>query len=343
MDKSLKMSITTNMNSIGAALQTLYADLIRRVLSRPVRPGVVYVNVIRGRKYYYAKHMIGRTRVSRALGPKDDPAARRLAERLLAGQELARQDRTTISVLKRAGVPAPAVHLGRILDALSAAGMFDDAVLVGAAAYQCYPPIVGYVLPSVALMAQDGAPATVRLVCGARPDDETVLEALRRAEPDFEAVQPQLPGAPGSRFRSTSTGFDVELLSVRHDGGGESPAPAGKEDAAGTAPYQLLCWLAERPVRAVVLFGNGVTVRLPQPARHAVYRLIVAQARGSDRGSREKDLLQAEALITALREGDPYALSEAFANACAHGGQAWQQAAEQSLAEIGLTIEMSVR
>jgi hypothetical protein len=49
---------------------------------------------------------------------------------------------------------------------------------------------------------------------------------------------------------------------------------------AGAAPLQHLAWLIEAPLLAAALWGPGVLVRIPQPARYAVHKLILAQAYG---------------------------------------------------------------
>jgi hypothetical protein len=38
-------------------------------------------------------------------------------------------------------------------------------------------------------------------------------------------------------------------------------------------------YLIENPLPAVILHGSGVLARVPQPARYAVHKLIVAQKR----------------------------------------------------------------
>jgi hypothetical protein len=97
--------------------------------------------------------------------------------------------------------------------------------------------------------------------------------------------------------------------------------------------------LIAEPVAAIALYGSGVAVSVPQPARFAVHKLVLAQERRqNERPKRQKDLLQAGALIEALRESDPNALSDAFDSARGQGGR-WSSRIGRSLAELELTLE----
>jgi hypothetical protein len=76
---------------------------------------------------------------------------------------------------------------------------------------------------------------------------------------------------------------------------------------------------------------------VPQPARYAMHKLIIAQKRASDAAKRRKDLLQAHALVEAMLQEDPYAVSDAIADARSRGAAGWAQPIQRSLTELGLT------
>jgi hypothetical protein len=108
---------------------------------------------------------------------------------------------------------------------------------------------------------------------------------------------------------------------------------------AGAAPLQHIDWLISEPVRTVALWGAGVPINVPQPARFAVHKLILAQKRHAGmRVKRQKDLAQADALIEALLVNDPYALQDAMDDARAQGRNGWSVPIERSLAELGRHI-----
>jgi len=84
----------------------------------------------------------------------------------------------------------------------------------------------------------------------------------------------------------------------------------------------------------LALYGPGVQVSVPQPARYAVHKLIVAQVRSASSGKRGKDLAQATELFEALEINDPGAIEDALADAQGRGAT-WKKHIQASLAEIG--------
>ncbi|MEJ0011491.1 MAG: GSU2403 family nucleotidyltransferase fold protein [Bauldia sp.] len=324
------------MPKISLALSTLYSDLAQRVHSRALRAGSPFVMNVKGRAYAYVKRQIGSTRRDDYVGPVDDAKAQAQIELIRQAQEQEKQDRQTIRLLVRSGIPAPSKELGRVLDALSEAGIFADATLIGTAAYQCYSPIIGHELPSPTLTTGDADLATARLAIRSLPEGETILDVLRRAEPTFAPVHAlSNRKAPSSAFRARD-GFMVDLVPQQRTRRDPNPIPI---EGAGAVPLQFVRWLITDPITAVALFGTGVAVRIPQPARFAIHKLILAQERRDDqRAKRRKDLLQARALVEALRESDPYALADAYDDASGQGKRGWAKKIERSLSELQISV-----
>jgi hypothetical protein len=324
------------MEKISLPLLTLYSDLTQRVHSRPARPGSTFTMKVKGREYVYVKRLVGKVRRDDYVGPAHDPDTAAAANIIQQTQREAQQDRKTIRLLIRSGIPAPVPQLGRVLDVLSDAGLFQEAILVGTAAYQCYSPVVGHALPSPTLMTGDADLAVARLAFTTLPDGETLLDVLRRAEPTFAPVPPlSRPNAPSSTFR-TAKGFIVDLVTQQRTRDDPNPMPIEGAEA-GAVPLQFIRWLIADPIPAIVLFGNGVTVTIPQPSRYAVHKLIIAQLRrGDQRLKRQKDLLQAKALIKALKVSDPYALEDALDDARGQGKKGWSVRIDRSLNELEL-------
>lgn len=315
--------------------QTLFAELLQQVETAP-RPGSIYRRTLEGHEYLYAKTPIGANRIDQFIARSDNPTAQALANALRQGADLAGQRRRLVALLKREGLAALDRTMGAILDALAHAGLFKGgAVLVGAAAYLVSEPLVGSRLPSPTLMTGDLDLATASVAITADPP-ENLETILRRADPTFEGLVQLKPQAPPSRFRNAS-GYLVDLVTptrIRQDA---NPAALTKLNA-GAAPLQHLAWLIEGSVQTVALWGPGVLVNVPQPARFAVHQLIPARKRDpSGRLKRAKDLAQAKALIEILREHDPFALEDALADARAQGAKGWSDPIARSLKEIGLT------
>jgi hypothetical protein len=104
---------------------------------------------------------------------------------------------------------------------------------------------------------------------------------LRRADPTFAGRLGLNPKDLPSSFRANS-GFTVDLLTpvLRRDD--RNPMPLTNL-RAGAVPLQHLKWLIENPVPVTVLHGSGIPAFVPQPARYAIHRLIIAQKRTANR------------------------------------------------------------
>jgi len=321
------------MKHISPTLQTLYSDLVQQIYSASEKPGSVYTQTSKGAKYLYVKYPVGATRRDAYLGPADDPGALARAGQIRAEHRNARERRRIVRALRDSAVPAPTRTLGRVLDAISDAGLFGDAVLVGTSAYICYSAVIGVVLPAAALTTQDVDLATASLAISADGGASSMLDIVKRADDSFLAVPGLKKGSPPSSFRS-KTGFLVDLLTPQRHRDDENPMPLNNL-RAGAVPLQHLDWLIDEPVRAVALHGAGVAICLPQPAKYAVHKLIVAQKRSHhERLKRGKDLMQAKALIEALSETDPHSLDDALDDAFSKGTRGWKSPALRSLKEL---------
>lgn len=329
------------MKRLTPTLQTLFAELVQQVESAP-RGGSVYTRERDGIRYYYAKIPVGMDRVDSFVGKVGDPETEEKAEGLRRGMELARGRRRLVAILRKEGLAAPHRTIGATLDAIAHAGLFGGgAVLIGTGAYMMSEPLVGHMLPAPTLMTGDLDLATADLALTAEPP-EAFEGILRRGDPTFGAVMQLDPRKPPSRFR-TADGFLVDLIVPTRRKSDTNPVPV-KALNAGAAPLQYIDWLISEPVRTVALWGPGVSINVPQPARFAVHKLILAQKRDpAMRLKRQKDLAQAGALIEALSGNDPYALGDAIEDARAKGRNGWAVPIERSLAEIGRAAATDVR
>jgi hypothetical protein len=325
------------MKPLPLNVQTLYADLTQGVTFSTTTPGSVFTQTIRGKHYLYAAEKHGVVRITRYLGLAEDPETTERAQNIRRAAQDAKGRRTTVSMLKRAGLPAPTLAMGRLLEAIAKAGLFNNGiVLVGTAAYQIYPTLVGAALSSAALTTQDADLAAASLAAATDSEGESLLDVVRRADPSF-VPQPSLdPRLPPWRFRST-IGLELEVV-TRHRKRADEERPVLVPGLRCSAqPLRYLEFLIADPIPAVALYGAGVPVTVPQPARYAVHKLIVAQLRHAGSAKREKDLVQARELIAALRTSNPSAVSDALANARQRGGK-WKAAIDRSMREIGLDL-----
>lgn len=318
------------MRPIPLNVMTLYADLAQRLGHQDVRPGSISTKKVDGKKYLYAVEKDGQARTQRFLGSAESPVAQEQAGRIRQAAQQARELRNTVTLLKNARVPAPSLVLGRILEVIANAGLFERGVtLIGTAAYQTYPCVVGSYLSSATLATNDVDLSLSEFVAAAQEEDIETM--LKRADPTFAPVwhaDDRLPKV----FRA-SNGFTVDFV-TRHRRGQRSPV---RVDSLGVCAIALSFQElpVEETVEAVALYGSGILVRVPSPRKFAVHKLIVAQQRRqAQTAKKQKDLLQAQELIDILLETDEVALLDTLDGVRARGA-AWKSAINASLKQIG--------
>ncbi len=310
-------------------LVTLYADLVQNVRAEAAAYGSV-VTRTRGRhQYLYVVSKDGNVRDERYIGPADDPVAMSEAQQIRSAAQQARSNRTAVSLLKRARIPAPSLPLGRAIEVIANAGLFERGiVLIGTAAFQVYAPLVGVYLPAAAAMTSDADILAASLILSGSPIDLEMV--LRRADPTFAAEYARDDRLP--KLYRAANGLSVDVV-TKFGRGRVSPVQIPSLACSAEA-LTYMEYLASDSMEAVVLYGAGVLVRVPPPARFAVHKLLVAQERrGRFLAKRGKDLIQSRDLMAALRIGDAISLDEAMADA-RRRGPAWRKAIDASLSEI---------
>jgi hypothetical protein len=318
-------------------LITLYADLVQDLHMRVERPASLYNRIIKGTEYTYAKRQVGTVRRDIFIGPTSDDATQARIAQIQTETARGADRRKTIAALRAGGIPVQTTELGLVLDALDDAGLLKNTVVVGTSAYISYAPFVGTLLPQASLSTEDADIATMSLAISADDVTDSFEAVLKRADPTYAGMLGLDPRSYPSRFRAQS-GFTVDLLTPVLRREDPNPIPM-KNLQASAATLQYLRWLIAEPIQAASLYGSGQPIFIPQPARYAVHKLIVAQKRTHNLIKRQKDLAQAKALIDVLIRRDPYALSDARDAAFAEGFEGWQVPIERSLSELGLDVE----
>ena len=323
--------------ALSLNLLTLYADLQQQLAVRAERHGTIYRQKIKGGTYAYSRRNVGRARRDVFLGREDDEDVQARVELIRAETTLAKDRRKIVSALKAAGFPAPPTETALVLDALDDAGVLRQIVIVGTAAYQIYAPLLGAIPEQAYRTSQDADFATMSLAISGDAKNETLETILRRADLKFTGRLGLDRKSLPSSFRAAS-GFMVDLLTpiFRRDDPNPMPLPNLK---AGATPLQHLKWLVENAVPIAVLHGSGIPAFVPQPARFAIHKFIIAQKRAVNREKRFKDLAQAKAIIDILKTRDPYALEDARDAAFADGKEGWEVPIRRSLKELKLNSE----
>ena len=321
---------------IPLAMQTAYADLVDRCAVAAFErdfaaSGNFVAKTVRERKYWYFQEMTPEGRRQKYVGPETEELLEKIARHRDALDDT-RDRQTLVSMLVRSAyLPRPQPKMGQVLQALAEAGVFRlRAVLVGTIAYQTYPAMLGVRLPAASLQTGDLDIAQHRTISVAAKDKTLPpLPVLKSVDASFRPV-PHLKNSTRSTSYVAAGGLRVDFLTPNR--GAESGEPAALPALATDAhPLRFLDYLIHEPTQAVVLHGAGVYVSVPTPERYALHKLIVAQRPERPNEKRNKDIVQAESLISVLAQGRALDLAAAWMEAIGRGRK-WRQALASGLA-----------
>jgi hypothetical protein len=330
---------------------TMVAELLDRALDAQFdadfdEAGLFRKKQVKGREYWYFKPSERGTApvADIYVGPADDPDINRRVEHFAAIKDDYQRRRKIVSTLTReARLFNPEPRVGNVLEAFWKAGLFGlRACLVGTIAYQTYGTILGYRLTGAAMQTGDIDLAQFHSISTAVEDSiPSILDVLRGVDESFHPAASFNDNAGTTKFEARG-GLRVEFLTPNR-GSDEHVGKPAKMPALGGAsaePLRFLDFLIHDPVRTVLLYKGGIPVLVPDPARFAVHKLIVAHRRPAGGQKARKDLGQSDQLIEALAAtGRRDQLHETVAEARGRG-PAWREAIESSLSrmlQLGLT------
>lgn len=310
-------------------VQTIYAELLDQLgayeASRTIghTAGSFVTKTVKGQEYYYFQHVgPGGTKSQTYLGRRD-AALDKLAARFAAGRSGIADDQTSIdrlaALLRAGGAMVTDAPSARVLRALADAGMFHaGGVLVGTHAFVVLGNLLGVRWDS-SLRTQDVDIAADPKLDVAVPEITADLpSALESLEMGFLPVPGLDPRTPTTSFKVRGQSLRVDLLTPAariHS----HPVRLARFGAAAQ-PLRFLDYLLESAAPAAVVNGGVVAVKVPDPARFALHKLIVAGERpAAMQAKREKDLLQAAQLIEVLVDDRPGDLSLAWESLAARG------------------------
>jgi hypothetical protein len=146
------------------------------------------------------------------------------------------------------------------------------------------------------------------------------LEAeLKGRDPGFIAVPSLDPRHPSTSFRIRGKRLSVSLLTPERGKPATKPLQIPALKAAAT-PIRYLDYLIEGSLLAAVPAAAGILIRIPDPARFALHKLVLSQRRPTVMTAKtRKDIEQADALLAVLLDIRPGDISRA-ADAARHQG-----------------------
>jgi len=321
------------MQRLDLQAQTLYAELLQRVLSDTIASSVEklgrsFVSKRIGRKtYWYLQNRQSTGMRQTYLGPESPELLRVMASTRAAGKSLqadiARR-RDLCAAIRAMGFPRWPRPLVSTLETLANSGVFHlGAVLIGTPAYAACIAALGFRPTIGTTMTGDIDLQVSRVLDPSLPDARAidVASVLARVRLGFFPVPGLDPDSPSTTFKVRDGDLMVQFLTA---GAGRGGKPIRIERLGTSAqPMPFMEYLTPEPMKAVLPFDSGMLVNVPDPARFAWHKLIVASNRPQhERAKSRKDVEQSADLIAAVAESDPASLEDAFDNAFRRG-PAW--------------------
>ncbi|MCL2724641.1 MAG: GSU2403 family nucleotidyltransferase fold protein [Polyangiaceae bacterium] len=327
------------MTPLPILTQTAYAELLDQLTVLDAQrsighaPGTFITKTIRERTYFYFQYSTPEGGTKQAYVGPARPELAALVRRFARERDAIRADRERIlalsAMLRAGGAATTDASSARVIGALANAGVFKlGGVLVGTHAFLVLGNVLGVRWTGGHDRTDDIDPATTRTLEIAVPELEAnIPSALENLGMGFLPVPGFSPKHPSTSFHVRRRGLRLDLVTPAKTGrnGVDGPIPIPRFNAAA-APVRYLDYAIEDAATAAVVNGGGILVRVPEPARFAIHKLLVAQDRPvTFQTKSRKDLAQAAALIEALEELRPGDLPIALAHAKTRG-QRWIRA-----------------
>ncbi len=293
--------------------QTLYAELSERLRALDAArsfaslAGSFASKRVRGGEYWYFKTSEGPAGQRDYFVGADNRETQAVMRAYAAGRPEAEAARGEIerlcAMLRQGGAMLTDTPSAKVLSGLASAGVFRlGAVLVGTHAYVALGNVLGVRWKS-SLRTQDIDLAAGRTLQVAVPQSEADLPgALEALNMGFLPVPGLNPKSAQTSFKVRGQALRVDLLTPARGVRDGKPVPIPRLKAAAQ-PLELLDYLLEAPIAVPLVNGGATLVNVPDPARFALHKLILAGRRPvAEQSKAGKDRQQATEMLEALRE-----------------------------------------
>jgi len=305
------------MQKLPLTTQTLYAELLEQLAAYEAHrsigalPGCFTTKAVKGDHYVYFQNTAPGGVIKQIYLGKKTPAVEKVMERFQKEKKAVMADAGSMQMvcaqLRAGGALTTDASSARVIKALADCGVFRlNGVLVGTHAYTVLGNLLGVRWAGEALKTQDIDIAGEKVIEISLPHLQAdVPQALESLNMGFLPVPPLNAKHPSTSFKVRGNPLRVDIVTPAGRKLRVEPVAIPRFNTAAQ-PLRFLDFLIEKPVSGAIINGGGIQVTVPDPARFALHKLIIAQERGISMHSKtEKDLVQASQVIRALCEERP--------------------------------------
>ncbi|MBI4665675.1 MAG: nucleotidyltransferase domain-containing protein [Nitrospinae bacterium] len=287
--------------------QTLYAQIVETLWAYPA--GMMYGSFVKkgvkGHSYLYHQYSVDGKQKQFYLGE----AAGELVELVETWRSMGRELERLTAMALAGGCLRSDPGSEAVMMRFSESGWFrGGGVLVGSHAFAALGNILGVKWEKEALKTRDvDMAAPDRIAIATKPGIGKVIEEM-----GYSPIPGLNPKYPPTSYIHRKKRIIIDILTP--ETGRPVPHPKSLPGCGVSAmPLRFLDYLLDDSVQAAILSSTAVAVRVPNPARFAFHKLILADRRDvSSQVKAKKDLLQAESLFSVLLETRPGDINIAY-------------------------------
>lgn len=304
------------MESQSAVTQTLYSQLLEEAAIYAVSifengvAGSPYINTSRGKRYVYWQIKLPDGSFKRKSLGCESPENTALVQRLLerkrtAAEAIAALRATTRSFLASGGLASEPAHF-KVIEWLAMGGLFSKGVVVvGSHAFTGIGNALGVRWGS-SLKTTDidfARHSTITLAIPDPGEKINIPEAVRAGDDSFFEVPKLNLKHPSTSMMSRKSKVKIDFLTTQKKRGDNTPHYF-PDLAIAAEPLKYMDYLiGDQLFQGLVVGAYAIPVTLPDPARFALHKLIIAQERPHAMQTKAaKDIAQASEVIEALAE-----------------------------------------